>query len=124
MRVRVFRNILFFGVGLLAQLGLSSPLYCQNRNTPRVTQFYQKIPKSEGDGAPEYWVEYKPCLGSDHCYVLVISPNEQTVERLKKKERENAPSGPYYQWKVGDGTTLDEIGDVDGGVRNSLPDSE
>ncbi len=120
----VFRQtFLLFGLGMLSQLFLPPNLYAQNRNTPRITQFYQKI-SSDGTAAPEYWVEYKPCLGADHCYVQVTTPNEKTVERIKKKDRENAPSVHYYQWKVGDGTALDEIGDVDAGVMNALPDAE
>jgi len=127
MQVRDWEKFLVVCLGMLFQFGLTNNLYSQGRDTPMVAQFFERISgKSDvgGSSAPEYWVEYKPCLGGSRCYVQVTAPNEQVVERIKRRDRENSPNSHFYQWKVVDGISLDEVGEVDGRVQNTLPDSE
>jgi hypothetical protein len=116
------KKILLVSLLLGSLLGFERNLNSQNRDTPEVTRFFQKIGKIEG--LPEYWVEYKPCLSWEHCFVQVTVPNERTVEKIKRGERDSVQTIPYYQWKVGEGMTLDEIGDVDGSVQSSLPNAD
>ena len=121
MRTMIWKHLLILAVGMVYPIFFAPQLEAQSRDTPTIVHFYQKSGESDGTRGTEYWVEYKPCAGSDHCFVRVTSPNERTLERIKRKAREDGPNTNFQQWKITDGITLDEIGDVDGMVVNVLP---